>query len=81
MNSQLEVPEGISGTELEELYSKGEIAALPKSKRINYISYIMSRNDELNSREEQIADASQGMSAEEIGRLLDMDLGEILMVL
>jgi len=39
------------------------------------------RKDELNSREEQIADASQGMSVEEIRRLLDMDLGEILMVL
>ena len=66
MNSQLEVPEGISGTELEELYSKGEIAALPKSKRINYISYIMSRNDELNSREEQIADARAEGRAEGI---------------
>lgn len=59
MKGLLEVPEGINGTELEALYSRGEIAALPKSKKLNYISYIMSRNDELNSRAEQIADARE----------------------
>lgn len=64
MKGQLEIPEGITGTELEPLYSKGEIAALPKSKKINYISYIMSRNDELNSRVEQIADAREEGRAE-----------------
>lgn len=64
MNDQLEIPEGISGTELETLYSKGEIAALPKNKKLNYISYIMSRNDELNSRAEQIADAREEGFAE-----------------
>lgn len=57
MNSHLQIPEEVAGTELEDLYSKGEIAALPKTKKLNYISYIMSRNDELNSRAEQIADA------------------------
>ena len=94
MRGQLELPEGVSGTELETLYSKGEIAALPKSKKLNYISYIMSRNDELNSRAEQIADAREegraegraeiiqrmyasGMSAAEIGRILNMNLEEI----
>ena len=64
MKGQLEIPEGITGTELETLYSKGEIAALPKSKKLNYISYIMSRNDELNSRAEQIADAKEEGRAE-----------------
>lgn len=64
MNDQLEIPEEISGTELEILYSKGEIAALPKNKKLNYISYIMSRNDELNSRAEQIADAREEGFAE-----------------
>ena len=64
MRGQLEIPEGITGTELEPLYSKGEIAALPKSKKLNYISYIMSRNDELNSRAEQIADAKEEGRAE-----------------
>ena len=64
MRGQLELPEGVSGTELETLYSKGEIAALPKSKKLNYISYIMSRNDELNSRAEQIADAREEGFAE-----------------
>lgn len=66
MNAQLEIPEEISGTELEELYCKGEIAALPKSKKLNYISYIMSRNDELNSRAGQIADYFGSMLMERL---------------
>ena len=64
MNSHLRIPDGIAGTELEVLYSKGEIAALPKTKKLNYISYIMSRNDELNSRAEQISDARAEGKAE-----------------
>ena len=66
MNSQLRIPDGKVGTELEALYSKGEIAALPKTKKLNYISYIMSRNDELNSRAEQISDARAEGRAEGI---------------
>jgi len=83
---------------LETLYSKGEIAALPKSKKLNYISYIMSRNDELNSRAEQIADAREegrvegreesircmvasGMAAEEIARIVKMDIKDVENVL
>ena len=66
MNSHLRIPDGIAGTELEVLYSKGEIAALPKTKKLNYISYIMSRNDELNSRAEQISDARAEGKAEGI---------------
>lgn len=98
MRGQLEIPEGITGTELETLYSKGEIAALPKSKKLNYISYIMSRNDELNSRAEQIADAREegrvegreeiircmvasGMAAEEIARIVKMDVKDVENVL
>ena len=98
MRGQLEIPEGITGTELETLYSKGEIAALPKSKKLNYISYIMSRNDELNSRAEQIADAREegrvegreeiircmvtsGMAAEEIARIVKMDIKDVENVL
>ena len=64
MKGQLEIPDGITGTELETLYSRGEIAALPRNKKLNYISYIMSRNDELNSRAEQIADAREEGFAE-----------------
>jgi hypothetical protein len=64
MKGQLEVPEGVTGTELETLYSKGEIAALPQNKKLNYITYIMSRNDELNSRAEQLADAREEGRAE-----------------
>ena len=45
-------------------YSKGEIAALPQNKKLNYITYIMSRNDELNSRAEQLADAREEGRAE-----------------
>ncbi|MBQ2965674.1 MAG: Rpn family recombination-promoting nuclease/putative transposase [Bacteroidales bacterium] len=98
MRGQLEIPEGITGTELETLYSKGEIAALPKSKKLNYISYIMSRNDELNSRAEQIADAREegraegreeiircmaasGMAAEEIARIVKMEVKDVENVL
>ncbi|MBE6239264.1 MAG: hypothetical protein E7113_04325 [Bacteroidales bacterium] len=48
---------GISDPLLKEVYDKGEIAALPEYLRITYINYIMSRNDELNSRAEMIEDA------------------------
>ena len=70
MKGQLEVPEGVTGTELETLYSKGEIAALPQNKKLNYITYIMSRNDELNSRAEQLADAREEGRAETIRKML-----------
>lgn len=57
MSGQLEMPKGISDPLLKEVYDKGEIAALPEYLRITYINYIMSRNDELNSRAEMIEDA------------------------
>ena len=94
MRGQLEIPEGITGTELEPLYSKGEIAALPQSEKLNYISYIMSRNDELNSRAEQIADAREegreeiiqcmaasGMTVEEISKIVNRDVKDVESIL
>ena len=90
----MEIPEGITGTELEPLYSKGEIAALPQSEKLNYISYIMSRNDELNSRAEQIADAREegreeiiqcmaasGMTVEEISKIVNRDVKDVESIL
>ena len=36
---------------------KSEIAAMPKDLKLIYTNYIMSRNDELNSRAEMLEDA------------------------
>ena len=70
MSLQLEMPDEVSDPLLKELYDKAEIAAMSEKLRIAYINYIMSRNDELNSRAEMLEDAlaegiEQGM---EIGR-------------
>ena len=40
-----ERPEGIEGTELEELYDEAHYAAWPAEKRMYYERYIMNRND------------------------------------
>ena len=64
MSGQLEVPVTESDPLLKEIYAKAEIAAMPKNLRINYINYIMSRNDELNSRAEMLEDAlAEGLAA------------------
>lgn len=57
MSSQLETPDEITDPGLRAVYRKAELAAMPKEKRITYISQIMSRNDELNSRAEMLEDA------------------------
>ena len=57
MSIQLEVPDEITDQRLREVYTKAEIAAMPREKRITYISHIMSRNDELNSRAEMLESA------------------------
>lgn len=57
MHSQLEVPAGVSDPLLKEIYLKSEIAAMPKDLKLIYTNYIMSRNDELNSRAEMLEDA------------------------
>lgn len=57
MSSQLEIPEVFSDPRMQEVYRKAEIAALPEELKITYITHIMSRNDELNSRAEMIEDA------------------------
>jgi len=57
MSIQLEVPEEITDPHLREVYGKAEIAAMPHDKRITYISQVMSRNDELNSRAEMLEEA------------------------
>ncbi len=57
MSRQLKMPKELSDPMLKEMYDKAEIAALPKNVRLTYIKYIMSRNDELNSRAEMLEDA------------------------
>ena len=57
MAGQLDMPQDMSDPLLKDVYYKAEIAALPENLRITYINYIMSRNDELNSRAEMIEDA------------------------
>lgn len=63
MNRQLKMPKELAGTDLEQFYRKAELSAMTPEQRHNYISRFMSRNDELNSRAEQIADArEEGMA-------------------
>ena len=57
MGTELEMPFEASNTLLEKIYSKAEIAALPKEVRIRYISQIMKTNDILNSLAESLEDA------------------------
>ena len=40
-----ERPQGVEGTELEELYDEAHYAAWPAEKRMYYERYIMNRND------------------------------------
>ena len=57
MHKMPHIPVYISDPLLKEIYEKAEIAALPEHLRNHYINFIMSRNDELNSRAEMIEDA------------------------
>ena len=54
MRNQLEMPPYVSDPLLIELYERSEIASMPEYLKINYINFIMSRNDELNSRAEML---------------------------
>ena len=81
MSIQLEVPDEITDQRLREVYTKAEIAAMPREKRITYISHIMSRNDELNSRAEMLESAlaegrAKGIEeGREIGREMGLEEG------
>lgn len=73
MHGQLEMPDFASDPFLKEIYYRSEIAAMPDNMRITYINYIMSRNDELNSRAEMYEDAlNKGL---EEGRKLGLEIG------
>ena len=81
MSVQLEIPDEITDPHLREVYKKAEIAAMPQDKRITYISHIMSRNDELNSRAEMLEEAlaegkAKGIEeGREIGREIGLEEG------
>lgn len=70
MHGCLEIPDDLSDPFLKEIYYRSELAAMPEYLRITYINYIMSRNDELNSRAEMLEDAlAEGYAkGVEIGR-------------
>lgn len=60
MHLHNELPEGIEGTELEELYREACWAGWPAEKRALYEKYVMNRNDYANILEERFED---GMAA------------------
>lgn len=77
MSGQLNVPQDVDDPLLKEIYGRSEIAAMPENMRITYINYIMSRNDELNSRAEMLEDAlAEGYAKGlEIGRAEGHEMG------
>ena len=56
MHLHNEYPEGIEGTELEELYKEACWAGWPAEKRALYEMYVMNRNDYGNILEERFED-------------------------
>ena len=57
MHSLLVCPEKFKGTEIEDLYTKSELAKMTIEQRLKYEEDIMTRNDILNSISEQLEDA------------------------
>lgn len=77
MSNQLNVPLEVDDPLLKDIYDRSEIASMPDNLRITYINYIMSRNDELNSRAELLEDAlAEGYAkGVEIGRAEGHEIG------
>ena len=73
MRGQLETPDYISDPLLKEIYDRGELAAIPEYLRTTYINFIMSRNDELNSRAEMLEEALY--KGREEGREIGLQIG------
>lgn len=73
MHKMPHIPVYITDPLLKEIYEKAEIAALPEHLRNHYINFIMSRNDELNSRAEMY-EAALAKGREE-GRELGREIG------
>ena len=65
MHTLLVCPEKFKGTEIEDLYTKSELAKMTIEQRIKHEEGIMTRNDILNSISEQIEEARK--EAIEIG--------------
>ena len=73
MRGQLKTPDNISDPLLKEIYDRGELAAIPEHLRTTYINFIMSRNDELNSRAEMLEEALY--RGREEGREIGLQIG------
>ena len=82
MHGQFEMPVDLSDPLVKEIYDRSELAAIPEHLRITYINFIMSRNDELNSRAEMLEDAlaegrAKGIEiGQEIGREIGLEEGK-----
>lgn len=63
MHSLLGCPERFKGTEIEELYTKSELAKMTTEQRLKHEEGIMTRNDILNSIAEQLEDAKREAAA------------------
>lgn len=59
MHSLLVCPEKARGTEIEDLFTKSELAKMTIEQRLKYEESIMTRNDILNSIAEQLEDAKK----------------------
>ena len=70
-------PEGVEGTELEELYREAHYAAWPPEKRAIYEKYIMNRNDYENILYERYEDGfAEGLEkGREEGREEGLSIG------
>ena len=59
MGRQMECPEVVTGTKIEELYRQAELSGMTMEQRISYETSFMSRNDMLNSVREQLETARE----------------------
>ena len=66
-------PDAMKGTEIEELFTRSELAKMTVSQRIKYEESLMTRNDILNSIAEQTAAALA--EGKEVGRAEGREVG------
>ena len=59
MGKQMECPEVVTGTKIEELFRQAELSRMTMEQRISYETSFMSRNDMLNSVREQLENARE----------------------
>lgn len=59
MGKQMECPEVVTGTRIEELFRQAELSRMTMEQRISYETSFMNRNDMLNSVREQLETARE----------------------